>query len=229
MRYEPKNEQEIFNPEAYDKKGSVKSLDPFSTPIPGQSLTMRPGSQAFEKPWVYTDPDECLIFIIDKLEQDRKAKEEHLALLASGVPIEYLVNTASFIGFTEGLWSPDIAELIKPGLAMYFLLTAMEEDIPFVLFNPEGKEEGKLNQNEIVESMKTLHPEAYEVITKRLEVADQPEPEPEGFLDMPVEQAPEGMEGMEGMESLVAPEELENLGAMEDVPSIEPSVQEGMI
>ena len=46
---------------------------------------------------------------------------------------------------------------------------------------------------------------------------------------MPVEQAPEDMEGMEGMESLVAPEELENLGAMEDVPSIEPSVQEGMI
>ena len=124
MRYEPKNIDESIIAGVPPEKGSVESLDPFSTPIPGQSLTMRPGSQAFEKPWVYTDPDECLVFLIEKLEQDRKLKEEHLSILASGVPVEYMVNTTAFAGFTEGLWSPDTAELIKPGLAMYYILVA---------------------------------------------------------------------------------------------------------
>lgn len=199
MRYEPKNEEQLFNPEAYGTKGSVKDLDPFSTPIPGQSLTMRPGSQAFEKPWVYTDPDECLVFLVGRLEEDRKLKEEHLSLLASGVPVEYIVNTAAFAGFTEGLWSPDVAELIKPGLAMYYILVAMDEDVPFVLFNPEGEQEGKLSDDDILNSMKDLHPEAYGIITERMDAAQRPQPEPEGFLDVPAE----NVEDLQGEEILM--------------------------
>ena len=194
MRYEPKNVDESIIAGAPPEKGSVESLDPFSTPIPGQSLTMRPGSQAFEKPWVYTDPDECLVFLIEKLEQDRKLKEEHLSILASGVPIEYMVNTAAFAGFTEGLWSPDTAELIKPGLAMYYILVAMDEEVPFVLFNPEGGHEGQLNDKEVLDSMRNLHPEAYSVITERMDAAQRPAPEPEGFLDMPAEDVEEVQE-----------------------------------
>tara|TARA_R100001594_G_scaffold761_2_gene3045 strand:- start:937 stop:1557 length:621 start_codon:yes stop_codon:yes gene_type:complete len=191
MRYEPKNIDESIIAGVPPEKGSVESLDPFSTPIPGQSLTMRPGSQAFEKPWVYTDPDECLVFLIEKLEQDRKLKEEHLSILASGVPVEYMVNTTAFAGFTEGLWSPDTAELIKPGLAMYYILVAMDENVPFVLFNSEGEQEGQLNDKEILDSMKNLHPEAYGVITERMDAAQRPAPEPEGFLDMPAEDVEE--------------------------------------
>jgi hypothetical protein len=56
MRYEPPkaSEQEI---EGAAPPGSVEAIDPFSTPIPGQSLTMEPGSQKFERPWEFTDPE----------------------------------------------------------------------------------------------------------------------------------------------------------------------------
>ena len=219
MRYEPKNVDESIIAGAPPEKGSVESLDPFSTPIPGQSLTMRPGSQAFEKPWVYTDPDECLVFLTEKLEQDRQLKEEHLSLLASGVPVEYIVNTTAFAGFTEGLWSPDVAELIKPGLAMYYILIAMDEDVPFVLFNPEGRREGKLNDNQIIDSMKNLHPEAYDVITERMNVAQRSPEDAEGFLDMP-----------EGQEVLKDAENMEDMKSAEDVVNdILIDEKEGMI
>jgi len=190
MRYEPKNEEQLFNPEAYDTKGSVKDLDPFSTPIPGQSLTMRPGSQAFEKPWVYTDPDECLVFLVGRLEEDRKLKEEHLSLLASGVPVEYIVNTAAFAGFTEGLWSPDTAELIKPPLAMYFILLGLDKDVPMVLFNPDkGDQARTLSDGDMINSMAKLNPRAFNLLTERAQSQQKAEEQRPsgGFL----EEAPE--------------------------------------
>ena len=220
MRYEtPKFDRNeiISNVEA--EKRTIEALDSFSTPIPGQSLTMRPGSQAFEKPWVYTDPDECLVFLTEKLEQDRQLKEEHLSLLASGVPVEYIVNTTAFAGFTEGLWSPDVAELIKPGLAMYYILVAMDENIPFMLFNPEGRREGKLNDNQIMDSMKNLHPEAYNVITERMSAANRSPEDADGFLDMP-----------EGQEVLRDAENMEDMKSAEDViDDILIDEKEGMI
>ena len=67
----------------------------------------------------------------------------------------------------------------------------MDENVPFVLFNPEGKQEGQLNNEEILDSMKSLHPEAYSVITERMDAAQRPAPEPEGFLDVPAEDVEE--------------------------------------
>jgi len=181
MRYEPqKFNEELFDQET-PEKGSLDSLDSFSAPIPGQSLTMSPGSQSFEKPWVYTDPDECLVFLMEKMEDDRQLKEENLRILAGGTPVEYLVNTIAFAGFTDGLWSPDTAELIKPGLALYFILQAQEEDIPIVLFNPEPKQEGVMTDEDVVSNMKTLNPQAHDVLSERVQSANM-EPELEGFL-----------------------------------------------
>jgi len=204
MRYEPQR----FNEELFDRappdKGSIDDLDSFSAPIPGQSLTMEPGTQAFEKPWVYTDPDECLIFLMERMEQDRQVKEEHLRVLAAGTPVEYVVNTIAFAGFTEGLWSPDVAELIKPGLALYFILQAQEEDIPIVLFNPEPKREGILTDADVVESMKTLNPDAHQVLSERAQGARM-SPKLEGFLnDLQAEQGGEVID----VEGEQVPEEI---------------------
>ena len=166
------------------QRGSIEAIDPVSTPVPGQSLTMRPGSQKFERPWKFTNPDDCVMFMIDKMEENRELKEQQLSQIAAGVPIEYIVNTIAFVGFSEGLWSPDVAELIKPPLAMYFILTATAENIPMVVFNPEKNDQAKLSNEEIVTNMASLNPEAFEIIGEAVMGEQQKEEDRGGFLKL---------------------------------------------
>ena len=166
------------------QRGSIEAIDPVSTPVPGQSLTMRPGSQKFERPWKFTDPDDCVMFMIDKMEENRELKEQQLSQIAAGVPIEYIVNTIAFVGFSEGLWSPDVAELIKPPLAMYFILTATAENIPMVVFNPEKNDQAKLSNEEIITNMASLNPEAFEIIGEAVIGEQQKEEDRGGFLKL---------------------------------------------
>ena len=166
------------------QRGSIEAIDPVSTPVPGQSLTMRPGRQKFERPWKFTDPDDCVMFMIDKMEENRELKEQQLSQIAAGVPIEYIVNTIAFVGFSEGLWSPDVAELIKPPLAMYFILTATAENIPMVVFNPEKNDQAKLSNEEIITNMASLNPEAFEIIGEAVIGEQQKEEDRGGFLKL---------------------------------------------
>ena len=184
------------------QRGSIEAIDPVSTPVPGQSLTMRPGSQKFERPWKFTDPDDCVMFMIDKMEENRELKEQQLSQIAAGVPIEYIVNTIAFVGFSEGLWSPDVAELIKPPLAMYFILTATAENIPMVVFNPEKNDQAKLSNEEIVTNMASLNPEAFEIIGEAVMGEQQKEEDRGGFLKLEddMEEMPEEEEIQEDIQ-----------------------------
>ena len=184
------------------QRGSIEAIDPVSTPVPGQSLTMRPGSQKFERPWKFTDPDDCVMFMIDKMEENRELKEQQLSQIAAGVPIEYIVNTIAFVGFSEGLWSPDVAELIKPPLAMYFILTATAENIPMVVFNPEKNDQAKLSNEEIVTNMASLNPEAFEIIGEAIIGEQQKEEDGGGFLKLEddMEEMPEEEEIQEDIQ-----------------------------
>ena len=51
--------QEIENL-SLETPGSIEALDQFNAPPPGHSLTGEPGAWPWEKPPVYTDPDEAL-------------------------------------------------------------------------------------------------------------------------------------------------------------------------
>ena len=190
--------------------GSVEALDPYSAPVAGQSLTERTGKHTFEKPAKFSDVDDAIMFVIQKIEENQQMKETHLEQLASGVPIEYIVNTISHIGFQEGLWNPDVAELIKPSLAMYFILMGLEEEVPLVLFNPQGQDPSKMSEGDIMRNMGKLNPQGYDVMRTRMQGLDQPEPEPEGFLAA----MPEG----EMMEEPIPDEQM-----MENIP------QEGLV
>ena len=99
-RFDKANEQQQFEGLPPTDPGSIEALDTLSTPFPGQSLTDEPGSQKFERPWKYTNPDDCVKFIISRLEENQELKESNLKQLASGVPIEYIVNTIAFVGFS---------------------------------------------------------------------------------------------------------------------------------
>ena len=193
--------------EGFSAPGSMETIDSFSAPIPGQSLTVRPGSQAFEKPAEITDPDEAVMSVIERLEDDEEAKKAQLTQIGSGIPIEYIVNTIAFVGFSEGLWTPDVAELIKPPLAMYFILTAMGENIPMVVFNPRESKVGQVPQEEMFNSMSNLNPEGYDAVHQAVQQRDiEQQQQSEGFLG-PVENMPAEGIPIEELEMTNLPEE----------------------
>ena len=111
------------------------STDPFDMPVPGQSLTDEPRKWAWENPPQFSTVDDSLQHVIDKIEGSEKAQKGYDELITLGMPIESLVNTITFGGFVEGLWTVDIAEMLKPPLMSFFMLYADEKELPFVAYN----------------------------------------------------------------------------------------------
>lgn len=127
----------------------VLHLDPFDAPIPGQGMVDAPQGHAWERPAKINKPEEALNYVVNKIEGNEETHDAMIDLLAAGTPIESLVNTTAFAGFTEGMWTPDTAEIIKTPLTMYFIGMAMENKIPAQLFNKDEDEQEKmLNQGD---------------------------------------------------------------------------------
>jgi|TARA_R110000822_G_scaffold18946_6_gene62099 hypothetical protein len=178
------------NPDA--PAGSIEQLDPLGAPIPGQSLTDSPneGKWEWEKPPKFTDVDEALGSIVERIEKNVESGERVDRLLLSGTPVETLVNTIAFAGFSEGQWSPDIAELMKPPLSAYFILRGMEKDIPLRIFNNKPKRK-MMNNDAVMRGMKDNNPEAFSALEKEISMATLPMEE-KSFMDM--EEQPMDME-----------------------------------
>ena len=85
--------------------------NPFDAPVPGQSLTDKPGNAPWEHPPQYTNTAEAADFIWEQLSTPEFA-EQVIAMLDAGIPIEAIARVILFGGFTEGKWSPDVAFII---------------------------------------------------------------------------------------------------------------------
>ena len=93
--------------------------DPFrSTPIPGQSLTAEPGKLPYEKSPMYANTMEAFQSIKSSLYKDRESAEELAEIIDSGISCETLASSVVLSGFTKGMFNPDVAELIKPFIAL---------------------------------------------------------------------------------------------------------------
>jgi len=67
-------------------------------------------------------------------------------------------------GFMEGEFSPDVAELLKGPLGIYFLGLAAENDIPVEMFaknDPEERENPGLDDTTLMQLMRTRNPSLY--------------------------------------------------------------------
>ena len=85
--------------------------NPFDAPVPGQSLTDKPGNYPWEHPPQYTDSMEASEHVWDKL-TDPLFSQQVIAMLDSGIPVEAIGRIILFSGFTEGKWNPDVAFII---------------------------------------------------------------------------------------------------------------------
>jgi hypothetical protein len=127
----------MFNPNS-ELDPQIKnrlSKDAFDMPVAGQSLTDEPRKWAWENPPQFTTVDESLIYVVEKIRNSSRAQKGYDELITLGMPIESLVNTITFGGFVEGLWTVDIAEMLKPPLMSFFMLYADEKELPFVAYN----------------------------------------------------------------------------------------------
>ena len=86
-------------------------FDPFSAPIPGQSLTDDPGNYPWEHPPKNTDPETIVNDLFMRMTQP-EALQEILVMLDAGIPVEAIVRVMVFTGFAEGEFNPDVGFII---------------------------------------------------------------------------------------------------------------------
>ena len=85
--------------------------NPFDAPVPGQSLTDKPGNSPWEHPPQFTDTIEASEYIWDKITQPEFA-DQVVAMLDAGIPVEAIGRIIVFSGFTEGKWTPDVGFIL---------------------------------------------------------------------------------------------------------------------
>ena len=73
--------------------------NPFDAPVPGQSLTDKPGNYPWEHPPQYTDSQEASEYVWDKLTEPLFAQQV-IAMLDAGIPVEAISRIILFSGFS---------------------------------------------------------------------------------------------------------------------------------
>ena len=140
--------------------------DPFGYPIPGQSLTTEQGDMPFEKPPRVTDPEELYQKLTEKFSSP-ELKERTLETLASGIPLEIIINTMTKHLAHTGAITPDLAEGIKPSLTVFFVDMAKKEgvDIQIFLEDPEAEMEAMQGrENMLIETFVNQKPEEAKIM-----------------------------------------------------------------
>ena len=183
--------RQIDDIEFNKKQGSISKIDSFDMPVPGHSMTDEPKKWPWDKPPEFTDPDEAVEFVADKI-QKPEVKENFLRLMVSGISIEQIVNTIALGGFSDGRWSPDIAEVIKPPISVILIDMAIKNKIPVKIFegNPNELDESrKMSPKNTLAVMKERNPEEFKKVMQSAQymkdkLAIEEQPQEQGFIDM---------------------------------------------
>ena len=148
-------------------------LDQLDAPIPGQSLTDEPGKWAWERPARFSSVEECFDYVVNQIEGSKQGKESFTKLMLSGIPIEQIVNTITFGGFTEGYWTVDTAELLKLPVLAYLIDMAMEEELPVKVFSDASvkryTDEGGMDTQTLLQLMRENNPDAFDNVIEGIE------------------------------------------------------------
>ena len=144
-------------------------INRFNRPIPGHSLTDTPGGRPYEQPPTYTNPDDAVDFIVEKLMQPEN-QTRFQKLMFAGMSVEEIVNTVALGGFAGGIISPDVAEIIKPPIAMVLINIALEADIPVKVFsgNSEIDEASTMDDESTLRMMADRNPEQLKMLLQEV-------------------------------------------------------------
>ena len=153
--------EETINVPPGGNNSPMNELDPTDAPIPGQSLTSDPGNMPYERTPDTNDPQVAVGEIIGVL-QEPSTQKDMLAVMASGFPVEAMVHSFALAGVAEGKFSVDVAEIIKPVLALYLIKLGLENQIPVTPFTDRvlsEEEEDIIRDEETLANMEQVAPE----------------------------------------------------------------------
>ena len=126
--------------EVLDKNTNEQGTgDPFNAPIAGESLTKEQGSLPMEGPPKFTDPEEVYVKLTQKFSKP-ETKEKTLELLGAGIPLEILINTIVKQAAYSRAVSPDVSEILKPSLTVFFIDMAKRENVDIIIFADDDAE-----------------------------------------------------------------------------------------
>ena len=165
-------------------KLEVLNSDPFNAPTPGQSLTDTPGQGIWEQPAQLSDPVEAFEKVLASL-QDPLTLETVSKLMYVGVSIETILNGIMVKMFSEGVFSPDVAELIKPLLARYLIREANNRGIKVNIVNEFPKP--PMSDEDTIDLLRKFNPKEFMKLSEKIEKKEEKLPkviEQKGFMDM---------------------------------------------
>jgi len=123
--------------------------NPFDAPVPGQSLTDEPQNYHWEHPPQYTNINEAAEVIFNRLTEDDAALNM-LAMLKSGVPVEAIVRTLIFAGFSEGKFNPDLGILLAPIVMAMIVGIAKRAKLKEIVVTMDDKSPTKIAEEFLV-------------------------------------------------------------------------------
>ena len=122
----------------------------FNAPIPGQSLTSEPRNYPWENPPEFANPEEALLFHMDRLKDPSKVKAI-AGLLTLGLDVVTLTEGILRGAVAEGRHSVDISMLIGPIVHEYIVGVADAAGIDY----DEGLEEEDIDVERIKYSVRS--------------------------------------------------------------------------
>lgn len=153
----------------------MEKVDPMMRPVPGYSLTQPRGKWNWDKPPRSVDVDKTVSKIIDNLEKPH-IEEQVTRLMVAGISIEEILDTIGQMGFAEGEFNPDVAELMKPAVGLYLLGVADKYNVPVKAYADQKKRDAQrrgLDDETILEIMRERNPALHRFIeTKQAEQRD---------------------------------------------------------
>ena len=180
------------------ERQGLENLDSFATTPTGIGMTSPKGNWPWERPSKISNPEEAANVVIDKIESQPQVKEQMLNLMSVGSPIETMVNTVTFMGFVEGEWTPDTAELIKPALMYYFIGAALENNIEATVYNVAPEEENGQSEQDLLRIMKDFRPDEFEMAMTELPQSDNNVAVMDGMVEEPEQTIPNQGQSIDG-------------------------------
>ena len=185
--------------EMFNVENDEDTTNFISTSIPGSSLTGNMldnekgtiGKYPWETPPELPSPLEAFEFIIEKKNEEPR-KSNIVKILDAGAPAESIARVITFKGFLEGMFMPDVEELIVVPLMLDLVADAQDAGVKARILN--DFDDDNINDASVFDMMKNMNPEKFKIIEDEAAILNRmPEempmdmsmPIPEGsFLDM---------------------------------------------
>ena len=140
-----------------------------NAPIPGQSLTVEPGSVPWEQPPQYVTVDDVASFYSDKLDNP-EAIFELMSLLEKKVPILTIVNTMVKASIMKGYHTVDTGFLVTPIIVEIIKTLADLNDVPYTVTAEDAAKENSVSPaiiKQLIEEAKKKVEKSPEAVVER--------------------------------------------------------------